>query len=187
VLTNRTSEEYLNGLRYLDFNKEPRYKAEYNNWGFLIAGEASARAAGMPWADLIQQRILNKLGMNETYPLLSSVPESAQSRMALPYSDSGHPEARLMRMSADPVAPAGSIVSNAVDMQKWMGSWIKQWQGQTPVLSQKSWKDFTTPVMEFGFLNPLLGGYALGTILEQIRCVALRSLLVSSCYSSTRF
>jgi CubicO group peptidase (beta-lactamase class C family) len=43
-----------------------RTRLVYSNVGYLYAGEAIAAAAGMPYEDVIPQRILAPLGMRNT-------------------------------------------------------------------------------------------------------------------------
>jgi CubicO group peptidase (beta-lactamase class C family) len=37
---------------------------------FVVAGEVVAAASGMAWEDFVQTRILDRLGMTETLPVM---------------------------------------------------------------------------------------------------------------------
>jgi CubicO group peptidase (beta-lactamase class C family) len=171
LINNDTPSGYVNKLRYLDYDRPQRYGPEYNNLGFVVAGETAAAVGGKPWADLVQERIFDKLSMNRSYPTLSRVPSTELPSLAIPYMYDGPNPPKLMpRMSTDGIASAGALVSNVNDMQKWMMAWLQQWNGQTPLVTSSSWKQFRTPNEPFPYgIDPITGQYALGTIIERYR------------------
>lgn len=93
---------------------------QYNNLVFTGAGEASARAAGTSWEELVRARIIEPLGMEHTY---LSAPEAEATGMLATgytwYEDLGeHQRENLRDIRA--VAPAGVIHSNVLDMAAWL-------------------------------------------------------------------
>jgi CubicO group peptidase (beta-lactamase class C family) len=93
---------------------------QYNNVMYAGAGEASARAAGMPWEALVRTRILEPLGMRHTY--LSSRDAGQTGLLATGYTwypDLQRHERENLRDIAS-VAPAGSIHSSVLDMAAWL-------------------------------------------------------------------
>lgn len=93
---------------------------QYNNVVFTGAGEASARAAGTSWAELVRTRILAPLGMERTY---LSAPEAETTGMLATgytwFDDIGEHQRENLR-DIRSVAPAGSIHSSVLDMARWV-------------------------------------------------------------------
>lgn len=106
----------------------------YNNLQYTAAGAASARAAGMPWEQLVQSRILDPLGMKATNFSIRELERSA---------DYARPHARTTRTSGpirvispimiDPMAPAGAINSCVRDLSAWIRFQLAhgEWHGKS--------------------------------------------------------
>jgi CubicO group peptidase (beta-lactamase class C family) len=62
-------DEVLHRARFLKPGAPFRSRFIYQNFMFLAAGEAAAKAAGTTWEDAIQQRIFTPLGMTSSLPL----------------------------------------------------------------------------------------------------------------------
>ncbi len=82
----------------------------YSNLGMAVLGQALAKAAGLPYEDLVRHRILDPLGMDNTSFELAS--EHAAHRVP------GHDEAGrpVPPWTFDAFAPAGALRSTADDM-----------------------------------------------------------------------
>ncbi|MFC3999511.1 serine hydrolase domain-containing protein [Nocardiopsis sediminis] len=83
----------------------PRNQGEwaYSNFGFAVLGEALAREAGTSYAEVVHERVLGPVGMDDTFILgadTDTVPEGA----ALPHMEAG---ARSQPWNAVEYAPAG--------------------------------------------------------------------------------
>ncbi len=101
-----------------------RAEFHYNNIGFVAAGEASARAEGKTWDELLAERILEPLGMRDTntsVDVAGKDPDLAKGYWWNEEADEGRGafEHQPMRV-IDSVAPAGAINSNARDMAQWV-------------------------------------------------------------------
>lgn len=94
-----------------------REKFQYNNVMFTAAGECIARAQQSTWEDVIRTRILQPLGMNASVPVLRELRDT--SNLSLGYKIGKTPKP-VRRRDFSNVAPAGGIISNAVDMAQWM-------------------------------------------------------------------
>lgn len=98
-----------------------RERFNYNNVLFSMGAESAAKAAGSDWAELIETRLFEPLGMRESSARFS---EAIQGEaFAYGYGwDEG--ERRFERqqpiMGLGNVEPAGAIVSNIADMTKWV-------------------------------------------------------------------
>ncbi|MFN7919613.1 MAG: serine hydrolase [Bryobacteraceae bacterium] len=101
--------EFLSGYA---LPRDPGEKHEYSNLGGGLLGHALSRRAGKPYEELIRQRILEPLQMNETFvgagPRLATG-HSADLRPAKPWD-------------FQVLAPAGAIRSTVGDMLKFAGA-----------------------------------------------------------------
>ena len=110
-------DEVLHRVRFLKPESPFRSRFSYQNMMFLAAGQAAGKAAGSSWDELIRTRIFAPLGMT------SSVPTS--KGLTNPNVTVGHGldhDTVFIKMpfNGDNIAPAGAILSNAVDMAQWL-------------------------------------------------------------------
>ena len=59
-------ETVMRMIRYMEPDVDFRSQFHYTNFGFTVAGYMMGQLAGMKWEDLITDRLMNPLGMNET-------------------------------------------------------------------------------------------------------------------------
>ena len=127
-----TREELIHNLRYLPLNAPIRYRFQYSNFNYMIAGAAIEAVSGMAFEDFLKERVLVPLGMTDStvrpYDFLKrddkGVPFDYREVYTMgeikeiPYygEDTGSDE----NAPGDPSAPAGCIGSNASDMCKWL-------------------------------------------------------------------
>lgn len=116
--TGASRAEILRRIRFQEPATSFRSAFAYNNPMFLAAGEAAGRAGNGTWEGLIQERIFNQLGMSESKPLVMDFAPYANS--AMPHANGPSGPYAQEHMPLDNIAPAGSIVSNAQDMAKWL-------------------------------------------------------------------
>ncbi len=110
----------------------PGTKFAYNNTGYVILGQIVEKLDRRPFADALRRRILKPLGMNRT-----RLDEGGDKAEALGFKADGKP-ANPINMT-QPYA-AGSIVSTANDMAKWLAA-----QGSTRLLPQRLWEEAWKP------------------------------------------
>ena len=84
---------------------------EYSNLGGGLLGFALAQRAGEPYADVVRQRVLAPLGMDETWVV---VPDSAAGRLAQGHGPDGAPVPHWTW--TEPTAGAGGWRSSAADL-----------------------------------------------------------------------
>jgi len=85
---------------------------------FIAAGEVVATAAGMPWQDFVEERILTPLAMDRT---VTSVEELAGvSNVATPHKNRTDGIFPIDWYNWDAMAAAGGIISSVSDMARWM-------------------------------------------------------------------
>ena len=94
----------------------------YSNIGYTAAGEAAAVAAGTTWADLINTRLIEPLGMKRTTPVFKSAPGMGNiaSGHALIYSTGVQIVTPREGLQRDVTGPAAAIQSSPRDMATWM-------------------------------------------------------------------
>jgi CubicO group peptidase (beta-lactamase class C family) len=118
--------EAIRRMRFLRPEIPFRTGMVYSNIGYTLAGEASARAAKVSWDSFIRSRILEPLGMRETF-LWSERDAHASGNVA-----SAHAEIEEVHVAIDArdgtqqrdgrisTAPAGSVQSSVWDLARWM-------------------------------------------------------------------
>lgn len=106
-------EELWTCLRELRRKRPPGSVCEYSNLGSGLLGTLLARAAGIPWPDLVRERICRPLGMSDTDTVLR--PEQEQ-RLA-PGHDGGK---RVPPWNFRALAGAGALRSTAPDMLRFI-------------------------------------------------------------------
>ena len=100
--------------------RPPGIVSAYTNYGVALAGYIVERVSGQPYADYIEEHILNPLGMGHSSPRMI-LPASLSQDMSLTYvyTDGTYQSVE------DPIrfvhlAPGGSIKSTAADMARFM-------------------------------------------------------------------
>lgn len=114
-----TREELIRHITYLTPETGFRTHFEYQNLMYLVAGEAAAHAASTTWDELIRDRIFKPLGMANSTTHTADGEHSSNHATAYEQNPDGSVKA-IAWNNVDNVAPAGSIVSSARDMAKWI-------------------------------------------------------------------
>jgi CubicO group peptidase (beta-lactamase class C family) len=147
-------EELIAGLEDAELVLRPGEQWHYSNLVFALLGEVVMRAAGGGYADVLQQRILDPLGLTRT----SLRPESpkASPYYVDPYTDT-------VRDEPDPevtesTGAAGWLWSTAGDLARW-GSFLAE--GDDAVLP-KAWVDRMARVQTMAEEERWTVGWGLG-------------------------
>ncbi|KAF9341235.1 hypothetical protein BGZ91_010156 [Linnemannia elongata] len=114
----------ISQLKHLDMPSKMSPFLNYNNIMYAVAGEAAANVAGMSYAELIETKIFDPLGLKDAG---LSLPEmKRRPNYAMPYVAASYEEAKKGvfeegYMDEIPMAdaPAGDIYMNVVDLAKW--------------------------------------------------------------------
>jgi CubicO group peptidase (beta-lactamase class C family) len=114
--------EIVRRLGYVPRETSLRSRFAYNNVAYAVAGEVAARAGGAPWAELLRRRILDPLGMADTYADGASLRASGARDVTAPHAivDDTVRVIPAGERLVDPVAPAGAAFSSAADLARWM-------------------------------------------------------------------
>jgi CubicO group peptidase (beta-lactamase class C family) len=127
--------ELVRRLRYLPSNIEPRTRFVYSNLGYVTVGHLVAVLTGSTWEDQMRERVLQPLGMSRTH---TSVDHAHTLEHAQPYvlkahgpgvsnqesesgaGTSGDVWSAIPWRQSDQIAPAGGIITCAVDTVRWL-------------------------------------------------------------------
>jgi CubicO group peptidase (beta-lactamase class C family) len=125
ITSEESRPEFCARLRYLEPNRELRAAYQYNNLMYLLAGHIVEQLSGQSWEQFVGERILEPLGMGHTgvcTDLAGHEPGLATGYM--PHGDGVVPWPRLARHDRrtviGPLAPAGGLVSDVLDMCQWL-------------------------------------------------------------------
>lgn len=158
--------EYAEQLAQVAPTNAPGAVWEYSNANYQILGAVIEQVSGKRYADYIQERIFEPLGMTNSLVVIGPNPAGMAA---------GHrPWFGSVRASAGgegyPInAPAGGIVASAEDMGRYLSMWLS---GEDDILSAKSKAAMVTAS---GPASPL---YGLGWSLDPERGVAYHTGLV---------
>ncbi len=113
-----TREELAEAVLKQEVINPPETTYHYSNLGMSLLGEVVTEVSGLPWADYVQEKILNPLGMENS----STDPaEDLQHRLATAYMLEGADgERRVMEYYlSGAISPAASIVSTVEDLGRF--------------------------------------------------------------------
>lgn len=113
-----TLTELIDHFKNEPFDFEPGEKWEYNNSAYILAGAVIEKASGMTYADFIEKRIFQPLGMTDSY---FDVTDRIVPRRIRGY-DNGEAEGTFTNapyLSMTLPHAAGSLMSTVADLGKW--------------------------------------------------------------------
>lgn len=140
-----TPEERIRRFAHLPLDEPFRTTFQYQSTMFTVAGLAVASAAGIPWSDFVQKRLLDPLDMKATRFTTTAIAEVADK--ASPYRLDAEKKPRLMELyPMEAPEPAGSIQSSARDLSKWLLFHLnnKKVDGK-PLVSARNLREMHTP------------------------------------------
>lgn len=107
------TEQLLAELERAERVLPPARRFHYSNLGFALLGQIVATLRGVGWAEALQARVLDPLGLTSITP----APERAtQGYLVEAYSDHARPESP---MQTGGLAPAGQLWGTAGDLARW--------------------------------------------------------------------
>ncbi|MBA6342744.1 serine hydrolase [Colwellia sp. MB02u-10] len=164
--TTLSNQDVIKGLKYLPQVSSFRSEFAYDNLMYIIAGEIIAKLTGKPWQEVIQHRIFEPLGMDNTHATFSLIPKSNKNVARAHVLLDG--ELQIIGGNfLERFSSAGSVASSVNDMALWLKAQLnlgqygvdgdkalrlfseqqsrEMWQARTllPVSSQASEQDKT--------------------------------------------
>lgn len=103
-------------LRQKSLNFAPGEEWSYSNSGYVLLPEIVKRTSGMPFAEFLQKRVFDPLGMKKTTYV--DDPESAVPNRALAYERQGEGWRKAMLLGNDR-GGAGALFTTAADLVRW--------------------------------------------------------------------
>jgi len=110
---NYTFDQLYQDLSNTTLTSKPGSKFKYSTFGISLLGHILALKSGISYDRLLEERILNVLGMNSTSIVLS---DAQKPRLAI-----GHLNSQELPFwnTSRPIAPAGGLHSSVADMLKF--------------------------------------------------------------------
>ncbi len=135
----------LSCIPYTSFSSSPGTSYQYSNIGYALLGLTLERVSGIPYIQLVQQRIFTPLHMDNTF---FSIPENKMAELAEgivnfnedlkgKISKSPSLEGVLDSAYGGYIVPCGGIYSTSVDLAKF----IIALMGKTPLLEPGSLRE----------------------------------------------
>jgi len=167
-----TIADMLVNFQYFEPASAFRTKYDYDNILYLVAGELIKRVSGMPWEAFVLTRIMEPLGMGNSFTLPPGMVDS--DNLATPHMAEDGKLRTIPPYELDPEkinGAAGGVLSNADDLCRWMlvhlngGKYGEKLENQlfSPASQREMWRIHTSiPVSPDKRYNPHFYGYGLG-------------------------
>lgn len=160
-----TINDVLKSFQYQKPASAFRTKFDYDNLLYIVAGEVVKRVSGMSWADFIQTKIFDPLGMKNSVPI--DLRLDKDTNLAYPNSSYNGDIIQLKTFNGGKIiGAAGGIYSSVNDLSKWM---LMQLNGgkygddlSNTIFSENRQKEMWTPYTRTGFSidpNPRTGNH----------------------------
>lgn len=113
-----TKQELLKRMRYLPPTFALKERYHYGQLTYFSAGLVLEKAAGKSWEAVVQERILNPLGMNTTNFTIEALQKSGN--FASPYMEKNELLRKVPFRNLSLIGPAGAMNSNVEDLSHWL-------------------------------------------------------------------
>src|SRR2546422_4401233 len=117
--TNLSRKQIVERLRFLQPTAGLRSRYQYQNLMYITAGEIIPAVTGGTWDEFVRARIFGPLGMTSSETSVAALLRSGKPNVATPHARYSGRLAPVPWLNLDNAGPAGSIVSNAVEMAQW--------------------------------------------------------------------
>ncbi|ESO88440.1 hypothetical protein LOTGIDRAFT_165565 [Lottia gigantea] len=119
--TSITRKELVRRLKYLKELYPFRDRFHYNNLMYMLAGYVAEVIGNSTWEDLINTRLFRKLGMVSS----TAFYDTDIKNLSIPYTFDANTKKysnvmNVTRVTFHPLDPAGSVLTSARDMVKWL-------------------------------------------------------------------
>lgn len=168
-----TLKDVIHNLRYLKPVSGFRSKYDYDNNLYIVAGEVIARVSGKSWADFVEERIIQPLGMTKTAALLERLKD--KSNVIDGHAPVNGKVQVIDRSSVKVAAAAGGINSNITDLSKWVITLLSngKYGDNKRLISEAVHRELWTPqtiirVNDPGPYNTHFAAYGLGFFLSDV-------------------
>ena len=112
------AEDIIKRIKHVPQAYDFRAGYGYSNLMFITAGEIIEKVTGKSWADNVQERILNPLGMDRTISTVYDLEK--KGNYATPHARKDEKNYPIPWAKWDNVAATGGLISSVSDISKWM-------------------------------------------------------------------
>lgn len=113
-----TRDDIVYKARYLKQLASLRSRFDYHNIMILTAGQVAARVMGKSWDDVLQEKILQPVGMDRTCTSINDF--KSFTNVSTPHIPMDGKLVTVPWLNIDNVGPAGCVNSCAADLAKWI-------------------------------------------------------------------
>jgi CubicO group peptidase (beta-lactamase class C family) len=140
------AEDLLRRLPHLEPSAELRQVWQYNNLMFVLAGHLASVIEGADWEAHLHRRVLGPLGMSDS---LFAIEEARKGGGAAnPYGEREGDRVALPYRDIRNVGPAGSLLSSARDMSRWLQVMLGEGMlGEKRILEASLCRELMSPQM----------------------------------------
>ncbi len=149
-------KDFLELLNHLHSRYELREQFYYNNFMYVLAACVIEKVTGQSWYAVVSSRILNPLGMKDTYVNFND--QSSISNFAKPYADVENTLLELPYHNIYVMDSAGGMQSNVLDLLKWLQVHMSNGLG---IIQNQTLKEMHTAQISTN-VYPDINGYGLG-------------------------
>lgn len=162
-----TSKEIIKKFALIKPTHQYRDTWGYFNTGYTIAGQIVKKATGKTWAEQIQERIFNPLGMTNSLALSKEMNTASNRTLAHTIIDG---EAVIIEYGdIDATSPAGSISSSISDMSKWVMALLNNGAvDRKQVIPARAIRETITPRSIMGSADNPFSLYGLGWDIQSL-------------------
>jgi CubicO group peptidase (beta-lactamase class C family) len=168
-----TIQDVIHNLRYFKSTSSFRSRFDYDNNLYLVAGEVVKRISGQSWAEFVEARLLQPLGMSRSAAGFARLPSPTNVSEGYTLVDG---RARAVARYVNPlVGPAGGIYTSVADLSKWALMLLGGPGAPAPLLKPATQRELWTPqtiappyFVSTGY-NTHFSAYGLGWFLHDAR------------------
>lgn len=175
--TGLSRQEIFARLRHLESTDRPNQTWQYQNLMYMVAGILSERVTGQSWEELIEERIMEPLGMASGTTLdVEALRRMADHAVGHAAGEEGSTVIPFRSLTA--IAPAGSINASATAMAAWLRFNLEgQGAGAEPLLTDETLEKIHAPHTVMPGASALPGKryalYGLGWMISDYRGQAI--------------
>ena len=171
-----TIKDIIHNVRYLKPENPFRTTLDYNNIMFIVAGEVITRVSGLSWAEFIEQKILQPVGMTTSFGSYNRAKAAKVPNIIEAHAPVDGKAIQVPHDWNETANAAGGIMSNIKDMTTWAAFLMNGFttkDGKKLVSDkqiQQLWNlQISTPVALKNTYDSNFGGYGLGWFLTDVK------------------
>jgi CubicO group peptidase (beta-lactamase class C family) len=119
-------------FNYLGAANPFRGQFQYNNWGYVVAGEIIEALFAQSWGTFLEEKLIKPLDLDRTFTTRSAFKND--NDVAKPYGAlddaSVYPLSEIQMEDGTIMASAGAVRSTVNDMLKWPAALLKAYKNQ---------------------------------------------------------